>query len=149
MTVTMTSRADPGLNADIGALITDFCWRVDGGEGDRVAELFTEDATLSTPHFTLTGRQEIHAWFTERADPTKRLSRHFWTNLRVTADDDGRYTAQAYAMTVVGTPPAPAAGANVAMGVSTDVVVIEDGRPLFASRRLDLTFQGRLEAQAA
>jgi ketosteroid isomerase-like protein len=145
----MSGQVGPGLNADIGALITEFCWRVDGGEGTRVAELFTEDATLSTPHFTLTGRPEIDTWFTERADLTKRLSRHFWTNLRVTSDGDGRFNVQAYAMTIVGVPPAPAAGATVAMGVSHDVVVIEEGRPLFASRRLDLTFQGRLEAPAA
>lgn len=144
-----TTAVDPTLSARIGALITEFCWRVDGGEGDRVAELFTDEATLTTPHFTLTGRQEIHDWFSVRADPTKRLSRHFWTNLRVTAIDGARYKAQAYAMTVVGAPPAPASGANVMIGVSTDVIEVEGDQALFVSRTLDVTLQGRLEETPA
>lgn len=149
MTAPAAPEIDQAVTAGIGTLITEFCSRVDGGSGDRVAELFTDDATLSTPHFTLTGRQQIHDWFSVRADPTKRLSRHFWTNLRVTAQGGDRYVAEAYAMTVVGVPPAPAAGADVAIGVSSDVVTFADGRALFVSRTLDLTFQGRLEAKAA
>ena len=140
---------DASVTATIAALITEFCWRVDSGDGGRVAELFTDDAVVVAPHFTLEGRQAIDDWFKVRADPSKRLSRHFWTNLRISLGDDGRYTAQAYAMTVVGTPPAPAAGADVAMGISTDMVVIENGRALFASRRLDLTYEGRLAERDA
>lgn len=141
--------SDPEIVSRVGQLITEFCWRVDGGEGTRVAELFTADATLETPHFKVEGRDAIHAWFSERADTSKRLSRHFWTNLRVTGDEAGGFVAHAYAMTVVGVPPAPAAGANVAMGVSEDRVVVEDGRMLFASRRLDLSFEGRIVAKDA
>ena len=149
MTASVTPTIDPAMHAAIGVLITEFCWRVDGGEGDRVAELFTDDATLATPRFTLAGRAQIHDWFRVRADPSKRLSRHFWTNLRITASGDDLYTVHAYAMTVVGTPPAPAAGADVAIGVSTDVVSIRDGQPLFVSRSLDLSFEGRLAEKAA
>lgn len=147
--MTTETGAVGGIDGLVSALITEFCWRVDGGEGDRVAELFTDDAVLSTPHFQLSGRKEIDDWFKVRADPSSRLSRHFWTNLRITSQPDGRYDVQAYAMTVVGSPPAPVAGASVAIGVSHDVVVLVGGRPLFASRRLDVTFQGRLEGTVA
>lgn len=149
MTTAPLPLTDATLATSIANLITEFCWRVDGGEGHRVAELFTDDATLATPAFTLSGRQEIHDWFSVRADPTKRLSRHFWTNLRIVATGDDRYTVQAYAMTVVGVPPAPAAGADVVLGVSTDIVLVRDGQPLFVSRALDISFQGRLVEKAA
>jgi ketosteroid isomerase-like protein len=144
----MSEVADAETTQTVGALISEFCWRVDSGEGARVAELFTDDAIVVTPHLVLEGRKAIGDWFEIRADPTKRLSRHFWTNLRITPTGEGKYTAQAYAMTVVGVPPAPAAGPDVAIGYSTDTVVIESGRALFASRRLDLTFEGRLVAKA-
>ena len=143
----MTS--DPDVRARVGELISEFCWRVDGGEGTRVAELFTADATLETPLFKIEGREAIHAWFSERADTSKRLSRHFWTNLRVGDDEAGGFVAHAYAMTVVGVSPAPAAGANIALGVSEDRIVIEGGRMLFAGRRLDLSFEGRIVAKDA
>jgi hypothetical protein len=140
---------DASLAASIAALITEFCWRVDSGDGGRVAELFTEDATLATPAFTLDGRQAIDDWFKVRADPTKRLSRHFWTNLRIAPGEEGSYTAQAYALTAVGLPPAPASGADVAIGISTDTIVVEDGRCLFSSRRLDVTYEGRIAGRNA
>lgn len=130
----------------ITALITEFCWRVDNGAGDRVAELFTANATLDAPHFSLAGRDEIHAWFVERATGGKRLSRHFFSNLRVTDEGEGRYKVEANAMTLVGAPPAPSHGARIAAGSSTDRLLHADGKWLFTSRRLDIVFEGSIAA---
>jgi ketosteroid isomerase-like protein len=142
----MQSQDENAAAQAIAALIAEFCRRVDSGEGARVAELFTTDAAVNTPHFNLAGRDAIHAWFAERAQPGKRLSRHFWTNLQVTNEGDGRYVAHAYAMTLASTPPAPGQGATIAVGTSTDWIVFEDDRPLFSRRTLDIAFEGRIVA---
>lgn len=127
----------------IGELLTEFAWRVDNGAGATVAALFTEDATIETPHFSLKGRAEIDRWFTERSARGDRLSRHYWTNLRLTPDGDG-YLAEANVMTAVGAPPAPQQGAALVLGHSTDQVVrVQDGWR-FRSRRLTVTFEGTL-----
>jgi hypothetical protein len=128
----------------IARLITEFCCRVDSGAGDQVSALFLPDATVVTPHFKLAGREAIHRWFSERATGGKRVSRHFWTNLRVTELVAGRYVAVANSMTLVGGPPAPCAGARIAAGQSTDEILIRDGLALFASRTLDVQFEGAI-----
>ena len=128
----------------IADLINEFCWRVDNGRGDEVAALFTKDGTVDTPHFNLAGLDEIHSWFSARATGATRISRHFVTNLRIRKEEDESYVAEAYSMTLVGVPPVPCQGSRLAAGTSTDRIVIEGGKALFASRRLDLAFEGQV-----
>lgn len=123
-------------------LLHDFCWLADTGAGTRIAALFTEEATVETPHFRLTGRSQIHDWFSERARPGERMVRHLLSNLRFNERDDGTMEVTAYSMVTMLLPTGEAA--KVAIGTSTDELVFDSGRPLFASRRLDIAFEGRL-----
>jgi hypothetical protein len=128
-------------------LLSEFAWRVDNGEGTRVVELFTEDATVHTSHFELAGRAQIDDWFTSRARGD-RLSRHFWSNLRIEAGQDGEVVVRANAMTLMGAQPAPHQGAKLVAGTSTDTIVRSGDGWRFSSRRLDLVFEGEIVASA-
>jgi hypothetical protein len=128
----------------IESLLNQFCRLVDSGAGAQVSELFTIDATVVTPHFRLSGREAIRDWFSERAKPGARLSRHSWTNLDIAAQADASFMVRTAATTLVGTPPAPATDARFATGIATDHVVLEGGRALFASRELEIMFEGKL-----
>ena len=144
---TLEDTIEPTVYTAIGALLTEFCWRVDQGEGRRVADLFTQNGSVTSPHFHRAGREEIGALYQSRADTGDRLTRHFWSNLRVTPNGEGRFGATSYAMTAVGAPPAPVTGGDLVLAISTDVITFEDGRPLFASRSLAVTFEGRITSR--
>lgn len=138
----MPAPIDPAVVQGISALITEFCWLVDNKQGERVADLFTEDATVDTPHFNLAGRDQIHAWFSKRANDPQRLSRHFWSNLRIVPDGANAYRAYANATTYVGAQPTPASTGRYAVGASSERIVVRDGAYLFASRTLEVLFEG-------
>ncbi|KQX23309.1 MULTISPECIES: nuclear transport factor 2 family protein [unclassified Sphingomonas] len=123
-------------------LLHEFCWRADSGAGTGIAELFTDDATVATPHFRLAGREQIDAWFSERAKPGERTVRHLLSNLRFDEREDGTMEVTAYSMVTILLPTGEAA--RVAVGTSTDELVFEGGRALFARRQLDIAFEGRL-----
>lgn len=124
----------------IEALLTEFAFRVDHGQADRVHELFTPDATLSTPAFVLNGRDEIETRFKARAQDTARRTRHFWSNLRVSREGDA-IVAVTNALTVV----APEGVAPILMGGSSrDVCVRRHDGWAFQSRALTIVFEGRL-----
>lgn len=137
---------DLAKRAAAADLLHAFSWRVDNGAGDRVAELFTEQATVVTPRFQLAGRAEIHAWFSERARVAGRTARHINTNLCFEEAGD-RLRVNGYSLVTM--QPAPGEDAQVAIGSTTDEIVFEDGKPLFAARRLDVVLQGRLEIDGA
>lgn len=128
----------------VADLLTEFCWRVDTARGDTVAELFTEEATVDTPHFNLRGKADIHAWFAGRAG--KRLSRHCWTNLRITPQGADRYRVETNMMTTAGPVPAPASGGMIVIGSGIDEVDFASGTPLFTSRTLEILFEGVIAA---
>lgn len=144
---TPDNAVDPAVITAIGALLTEFCWRVDHGEGRRVADLFTQDGSVTSPHFHEVGREEIGALYQSRADAGGRLTRHFWSNLRVTPAGEGRFGATSYTMTAVGAPPAPVTGGDLVLAIASDVIAFEDGRPLFASRSLAVSFEGRITSK--
>jgi hypothetical protein len=128
----------------IAVLLTEFCFRADNGLGATVAELFSEEATLDTPHLNLRGKADIHAWFANH--PTDRLTRHCWTNMRVTALGKDRYRVEYNVMTSVGQAPAPVQGGRFGIGSGADEVDFASGTPLFVSRALKIVFQGMLAA---
>jgi len=126
----------------IAALLTEFCWRVDQGLGDTVADLFVEDGRVDTPNFKLNGRAEIHAWFAGKAGT--KLSRHCWSNLRVAPLGPGRFQVDSNLMTTSGPLPAPQSGGKLAVTSSRDEVLFEGDEPRFVNRTLEILFEGVL-----
>ena len=70
-------------------LIYEYSRRIDFGEGAAIADLFTADAVWRGD-IELRGQDRIRAWFTERAQLTRRVSRHLCTNvvIDVTSADE-------------------------------------------------------------
>jgi ketosteroid isomerase-like protein len=135
-----TENVDSDVQRAIEVLLTEFAYRVDHGQADRVHELFTVDATLATPAFVLNGRDEIEARFKARAQDTARRTRHFWSNLKLSREG-GAIVAITNALTVV----APEGAAPILMGGSSrDVCVRRDAGWAFQSRALTIIFEGRL-----
>ncbi len=140
----MAARLESDRAIAIAALLTEFCWCVDNGQGELVANLFVEEATVDAPHFNLAGRPEIHAWFAGRSGT--KLSRHCWSNLRITPAETDRYRVESNLMTSSGVLPAPQHQGRMAVCSSIDEVVFENGAALFASRTLAIIFEGAIIA---
>jgi uncharacterized protein (TIGR02246 family) len=137
----------PGIDLEthraIEALVIEFAYRVDQGQADRVHELFTPEATLSTPAFSLKGRDEIEARFKARAGDTSRKSRHYCTNLRLTRDGDAIIAVSNALTVIVSDGGAP----FVMSGTSRDECVRQDGAWAFRRRDLTTIFEGHLSVE--
>lgn len=130
--------------AAIEALLTEFYWRLDHAGSGSVADLFTATATLVTPRFQLSGREQIATWFEERARHTQRLTRHSWSNLRLKHLGPGELSAEAHLLTAAGTP-SPGDAVDVLIGETTDLCAQEAGTGWrFSARRLAIALEGRL-----
>ena len=80
-------------------LLSDFAWHADRGEGDALAALFLPDAVLVVGGQEHRGREQIAADCYRRAsDPTRKV-RHVWSNLRVVAEEGGRFRTAAVQLT--------------------------------------------------
>jgi len=77
-------------------LLYEYCRRVDFGEAARIADLFTADGVWSGVELTLTGREEIRAWFERRQALERRVARHVCTNVMVTLDGRDRAHCLSY-----------------------------------------------------
>lgn len=64
-------------------LIVSYCRLVDFGNAAGIADLFCEDGEWHGVDLHLRGRDQIRAWFTEREQLTRRVSRHICTNVAV------------------------------------------------------------------
>src|SRR5579883_602375 len=98
----MAGPIDLEIERAIIALIHEFCWRADHALGP-VADLFTEDATITSPAGVISGRDQIAARYAPGGD---RLSKHYMSNIRITDEGGGWYLVRSYALTLNG--PAPA-----------------------------------------
>jgi uncharacterized protein (TIGR02246 family) len=137
-----------GLSAEdrfaIADLITEFGRRVDHGEAESVAELFVEDGALVTPMFHLKGRQQIAEHFARRNASGDIVSRHQWSNLKLTPTEDGRVLAEMIVQTHLGKQRAagPVQPDHMMVGDSIDVVVRDEaGAWRFVERRLVVAFR--------
>ena len=131
----------------IARLMSEFCWKVDHGQGAEMGELFTADARVVTPRFNLGNRDEIVAWFTARSKNTELLTRHSWAAPRFEMQSASRIKVTSVATTILGKTPAPAAGAQIMIGDALDIVEKEaDGQWRFSERVLDVVFEGRIDA---
>lgn len=125
-------------------LITEFGRRVDHGEAQSVAELFVEDGALVTPMFRLKGRQQIAEHFARRNVSGDVVSRHQWSNLKLTPMEDGRVLAEMIVQTHLGkqTAPGPVQPDHMMVGDSIDVVARDEaGAWRFVERRLVVAFR--------
>jgi hypothetical protein len=77
-------------------LIIEYARRVDLGEADRIADLFTEDGRWEGTDLVLDGREAIHEWFENRGRLTRRVSRHVCTNIAVEALSTSEATSLSY-----------------------------------------------------
>ncbi len=142
----MNERPSLERMAAISALLTEFCWCADNDRGDLIADLFTDNAVVETPQFRLVGKEEIAASFTARTGT--KLSRHNWTNLRVAPLANGRYRVESNMINSVGALPAPQYRGRLVLASSIDeVIFVEKDRPLFASRLLQIAFDGILAGE--
>ncbi|MBL8630401.1 MAG: nuclear transport factor 2 family protein [Rhodospirillaceae bacterium] len=133
---------DATARAAIESLLTEFCWRVDHGQAATVAELFIEQGRVITPMFTLEGRAQIAAHFLKRDADKTILSRHQWSNLRLTPDGATRVRADMIVQTHLGQQGPPAAPLGLMIGDSLDVVEKGgDGVWRFVERRLHVAFR--------
>ncbi len=130
--------------ASIEALLSEFYWRLDHKGAGSVAELFVEGGTLVTPRCTVTGRAHISQWFTNRTAEGGRITRHGWSNLRLSAADAGRVTVEAHVRTVAASCGSRGQPIEMMFGDTSDLVV-KDPRNgwLFESRRLEVVLQGQ------
>src|ERR1700722_16621610 len=64
-------------------LIVRYCQLVDFGNAAQIADLFCEDGEWRGVALDLQGRDQIRAWFSDREQLTRRVSRHLCTNVAV------------------------------------------------------------------
>jgi len=136
-----TAAVPPEDRAAIEGLLTEFYWRLDHPDTGTVADLFTDGATLITPRFELSGRAQIAKWFAERTGGGPRITRHSWSNLRLTHLRQDSVSAEAHLMTAAASGNA----IEVLVGDTTDLLVRETAAGWrFSSRRLTIAMEGRL-----
>lgn len=132
-------------------LLSEFSWRVDHGCAASVAELFVEHGVITTPSFSLRGREQIAAHFARR-DAGTVLSRHQWSNLRLRSLGAGRAQAAVIVQTHLGTRTESAPSPPERCVVGDSIEVLEkgaDGVWRFAERRLDVVFSTEGASPAA
>jgi hypothetical protein len=128
----------------IEALLSEFYWRLDHKGAGSVAELFVEGGTLETPRGTVTGRVRISQWFINRTPEGERVTRHGWSNLRLSAGSTDRVTVEAHVRTVAIPSSSHGQPIELMFGDTIDVVVKNPRSGwLFESRRLEVVVQGR------
>jgi len=133
-------------------LLNEFAWRVDHGRAATVSELFTEDGAITTPMFSVKGRAEIEAHFARRDADGSKVSRHQWSNLRITTLGSDRARVEVIVQTHLGTRSGtgPVQPDHVVVGDSIDIVQRgADGSWRFAERRLAIAFRTELGPRAA
>ncbi|HLW23651.1 MAG TPA: nuclear transport factor 2 family protein [Steroidobacteraceae bacterium] len=130
--------------SSIESLLTEFYWRLDHPKTSSVTDLFTEPGTIVTPRGTLSGRQQIDAWFNSRIQDAGRITQHSFSNVRITSTDPSRATVEAHVQTATRGGGAEAV-VELMFGETTDVVVkgLSSGWR-FESRRLDVILLSRL-----
>jgi hypothetical protein len=120
---------------EIEALVAEFAWRIDHGETDRIADLFTGDGWYGRETGERSvGREAIARAYANRAVVGQRTARHLFTNLRLTFRPEGSAEGTCILLLFAadGAPPLPAEPMLVQDYI--DTYRKEAGRWLFASR---------------
>jgi len=80
------------------ALMHEYGYRFDHGNGVGVADLFTEDGEWISPAVACRGRNELVAFFMLRDRLTERITRHVVTNITVHVHTADEATARSIAI---------------------------------------------------
>ena len=132
----------------VSALAAEFSWRIDHQGGDGVSALFTPDGVYGYEGFEMPGTAAIDAFYRERRERGKRLSRHLFSPARLARADNGRILAWStltlYAAD--GDPPYPAT--VTAIMDYYDQIVCSDGEYLYERRWVTPLF-GRMPVLVA
>ncbi len=139
------SGADDSRLADrlaIRELNDAFAFGLDHGDVDLFLSIFTDDVAYRNGARTLSGRAEMEPFFRARAAST-RLSRHFYSGLRIAFDGADRATATSSWMTFAGEGVPPLAGTTpfVVSDVEDEYRRGADGRWRIARRTISAVFQ--------
>ena len=130
---------------EIGALLTEFLWRLDHSDCGSVAELFVEDGTMRTPRLELRGRARISEWFIQRSGRREIKTHHTWSNLRIEDARDTELTITTRTVTLQAPVSSEAGTAHVIVGETRDILhKVAMGNWRFASRELTVFFAGSL-----
>ncbi len=133
---------DALIRAQIEALTTEYYYRIDHGNAESVAELFTPDGVFkpggSGPYV---GREAIRAYYAARSKTI--VTRHVSTNLRLTYIDPDHVDGLRVITYFRGDPaegPPPYHTTPGLMEYHESFVRGHDGQWRFASRRVELLF---------
>jgi SnoaL-like protein len=88
---------DISIEASCERLVLDFAFFSDQKENEALAELFTQDGTMTRPSGeTLAGRAAILKEYQSR--PAARITRHLCTNIRIVVESENRAHGLTYAL---------------------------------------------------
>lgn len=144
----MANTRDSGDLLAVQQLCARYWARADGDLSCALPDLFTTDATLVLGSLTLTGLAQIEAFFLERDGTqaaSRRTTRHFAANYRVTPAGEGRLRVQSLVQVYVGTGDWPMESAVPAGIADFDDLCVFDaahGRWQFARREGRTVFVG-------
>ncbi len=87
------------IRLEIEDLNRDFCHYLDYGMAEELVRLFTEDCSYSHGSRLSSGRDEVHALFSDRISAGVRTSRHLQTGLKITVHDSKRASGKSVCLT--------------------------------------------------
>ena len=119
-------------------LVLDYANHRDQSRGEKLAQLFTEDAELSVNGQTFVGREALRNRFKA---PASQTFRHMMSNVQITVTGESQATGVSYVLIFAGAidplnPSAPIVVSNfLAMGEYHDTFELTDAGWRIASRR--------------
>ena len=118
-----------------------FAHGLDHNDVDLFLSIFTDDVKYRNGERRLAGRAEMEPFFRARA-AAGRISRHFWSGLRITFVSETEVTGRVNYMTFAGEAPLPVESTLpfVVSDVRDRYVRRPDGRWLIAEREIDSLF---------
>lgn len=132
---------EPSLSVDdetrraIEDLATEYCWLVDHGYADQAADLFTDDAVLSTGASQASGIADVRRHLEQRTQNREIRSRHVVSNIRLISESTGQVRGTII-MTIYRSM-GESARPQMVIGDAEDVYRLgADGRWRFAERKL-------------
>jgi 3-phenylpropionate/cinnamic acid dioxygenase small subunit len=125
----------------IREVLAEYCFRLDGGDYEGMAALFTEDGTWDTAFGKGVGRAgvaELARDLRTRAGDNRPRAVHLTTNIAITLDGD-RAEVRSNWTTVQNSPDGPKIGSG---GGYADQMVKQGGKWLFRYRKIDRFIAG-------
>ncbi len=126
----------------IREVLAEYCFRLDGGDYDGMAALFTEDGTWDTAFGKGTGRAGIAQQARDiraRAGDNRPRAVHLTTNIVIALNGDSAEVRSNWT-TVQNSPEGPKIGSG---GGYADQMVKQGGKWLFRYRKIDRFIAGR------